>query len=167
MFYVKNKNIYTLDRKGVGSVLLAGVYMNLLLTFACLNSYIVFENDFFKIMALSNIRIIIVNLWPLNLSDGYYILSLLKKNPNMRMKMHCAIAEPKILFSLDSGERNYIIISVLVMVFMISIEFAGIISVLKVDKNYSNMVVLLFIASYMIFLHLLEKKSLYRIGKSN
>lgn len=167
MFYVKNKNIYTLDRKGVGSVLLAGVYMNLLLTFACLNSYIIFENDFFKIMALSNIRIIIVNMWPLNLSDGYYIFSLLKKNPNMRMKMHYAIAEPKILFSLDSGERNYIIISVLVMVFMISIEFAGIISVLKVDKNYSNMVVLLFIASYMIFLHLLEKKSLYRIGKSN
>lgn len=166
MFYVKNKNIYTLNRKSACSVLLAGVYINFLLAFLFMNFYILFGNDLFKIIALSNIRLIIVNLWPLNLSDGYYIFALLKRNPNMRMKMHYAIAEPKKLLSLSSYERIYIIFSVFVMLFMIYTEIVGVMSFLKVNKSYSRIIVIILIVSYVIFLHLFEKRTLYKRGKS-
>lgn len=166
MFYVKNKNIYTLNRKGVCSVLFAGVYINFLLVFLFMNCYILFGNDLFKLMALSNIRIILVNLCPLNLSDGYYIFALLKKNPNMRMKMHYAIADPKKLFSLTSYERNYIIISVFVLLFLIYVELVGVMSFLKISQSYSRMIVLVLIVLYMIFLHFFEKRTLYKIRKS-
>lgn len=158
MFYVKNKNIYTLNRKGVCSVLLAGVYINFLLAILFMNCYIIFGNDLFKVMALSNLRIIIVNLWPLNLSDGYYIFAILKKNPNLRMKMHYVLAEPKKLFSLASYERNYIIISISVMLLMLYTEFVGVMSFMNINKGYSKMIVLVLIICYITLLHLYEKK---------
>ncbi len=165
MFYVKNKNIYTLNKKNACSVLLAGVFINLILAFFCINIYGLWGNDLFKVLALSNMRIILINLWPLSLSDGYYIFSLLSKNPNMRMKLHYFISNPKIIFEYSKIEQIYVILAFCVMVFSIGMEIFVILSMFDMRQEYKTFVAYLFIAAYVIFLHVLEKKTLHKRRK--
>ncbi len=162
MFYVKNKNIYTLTRRRLCYVLLAGVYFNLILAVLCINLYFLFENDLFKIFALSNIRIILVNLWPLSLSDGYYILSVWLKRPNMRMKLHYFIANPKIFFEYTRTEKIYVILAFFIMLFIIGMEFFWVLSLFNLPQDYKVFVTCLLIAIYIIFLYIVEKKTLHK-----
>lgn len=94
MAYLKQKNIYALKRKEILEILFAGVIMNLFLFMLFGNLYLWTESNWAKILAVTNIRLALINLVPFSLTDGYFIFSILSKRPNLRMNFFHLLAYP-------------------------------------------------------------------------
>lgn len=158
MFYVKNKNIYSLKRNQSIAVLSAGFYMNLILAFILFNIFLVTDNELFRILSLSNIRIILYNIWPFSMSDGYFILTILFRYPNLRYKFHQFLSKPAILMKYTSLEVVYSLVSLILLVVSMAIEIIWILSLLSLSSNLRNILLVLIIFVYFIALHFLEKR---------
>lgn len=122
MFYVRNKNIYSLKRKDIYRVLFAGIKMNFILGLLLINLFILTENEVLKILALSNFRLVIFNLWPLSLSDGYFILCIFLRRPNLRYKLHQFISKPASLLNYSNLERLYTCMATTTILVSVGIE---------------------------------------------
>ena len=94
MAYLKQKNIYALKKKSILEILLAGVIMNLFLFMFFGSLYLWTENNWAKMLAVTNIRLAFINLVPFSLTDGYFIFSILSKRPNLRMNFFRLLAYP-------------------------------------------------------------------------
>ncbi len=84
IIYVVIPGIYFLKREERIWVLSAGVIWNSFFMFVCIVVGNIFDLDLLKILAYSNLILIVINLIPFFLSDGYFILSNILKTSNMR-----------------------------------------------------------------------------------
>lgn len=87
IFYVKIKNLYTLSRYARVKIMIAGIMGNL---FIISVSYILYEFyglDIYRVVILSQVNIILININPLALTDGYFILSNILKRENIRIRV--------------------------------------------------------------------------------
>lgn len=158
MFYIKNKNIYSLQKKDILKVLLAGVYSNLILFFIFMNLFIVFDIEFLKILALANLRMGFVNLIPLSLTDGYFIYTLIFNRPNLRMKLHKFLGNPKVIKDYSKREVFYVFLFISTILFMLSMELIWISGDIKVNSIVKILFIVLFNITYLVVLHFLDKK---------
>ncbi len=158
MFYVKNKNIYSLKKQYILKVLFAGVFVNLLLCFVFLNLFLVTEYELYKILALSNLRIFLINLCPLSLSDGYFIFTVILRHPNLRYKLHQFWSKPSSIFKYNLIEVVYSLLSTLIMMGTMGIEIIWLLSLFPISSGLRNVLVILVLFLYYVGLHLLEKR---------
>lgn len=165
MFYIKNKNMYSLKKKQMIGVLLAGVYMNMFLALLYANLYLIFDHDFFKLMVVSNIRIILINVWPLALTDGYFILSVISKKVNLRYKLHCAIAEPKRMLKYTLIEKLFALAAFSILIFTMGVELLWIISLFQLDSQTSMMILGVLLLIYLCVLNMIEKRVIRKEGQ--
>jgi len=84
MIYVVIPGIYFLKRKERIWILSAGVIWNSFFMMLCIIIGNVFSINTIKIIAYSNLIVMIMNLIPFFLSDGYFILCNLMKTSNIR-----------------------------------------------------------------------------------
>jgi hypothetical protein len=122
--YVKIPGLYTLKKNERIKILVAGVFSNFLLSLVFINIYFFSKTEFFFFIAVSNFQIIIVNLLPFNLTDGYFIFSNILKKNNLRKKYFDFIAHFGVYTSkeCDKTEYLYIITSTIYMWVFIAVE---------------------------------------------
>jgi hypothetical protein len=158
MFYVKNKNIYSLKKKNFLKVLLAGCYINIILCIIFLDFYIFTGSEICKTLAMSNLRIFFINLWPLSLSDGYFIFSVLFRHPNLRYKFHHFMAKPNIIKKYSRMEILYTLLSMLILVLTMSFEITWFVGLFPISDQMRVMVVFVILCVYITVLHFLNKR---------
>ncbi|BCJ93195.1 hypothetical protein acsn021_07640 [Anaerocolumna cellulosilytica] len=158
MFYVKNKNIYSLKKKDFLKVLLAGCYVNIILCIIFLDFYLFTGSEICKTLAMSNLRIFFINLWPLSLSDGYFIFSVLFRHPNLRYKFHYFIAKPKIIKKYNRMEVLYTFLSMFILVLTMSFEVTWFIGLFNISEQLKVVIVSAILCTYIIVLHFLNKR---------
>lgn len=167
MFYVKNKNIYSLKRKEIYKILFAGVKINLLLGLMLLGMFGLTSNEVCKVLALSNFRLVVFNLCPLSLSDGYFILCILLRHPNLRLKLHKFISEPSSILKYNLIEVIYTIFAFLTLMVSVAVEMIWIIKLLDCTLKNSVIIFSLFMLLYIISLHFINKKRLKKVFRYN
>lgn len=162
MFYIKNKNIYSLKRNAIIMILFAGIAMNLLLGLICINIFFFTGDNIFKLMALSNFRIILVNLFPLSLSDGYFIFSILTKRPNLRFKLHSFIANPTIIKTYTTYESFYVFITYFILIITMIVEIMWLLSLVHINGMLKITLAIWGMIVYLFVIHLVNKKKLMK-----
>lgn len=157
MGYVKIKNIYSLNKKNIYSVLFAGVLMNLLLCFIFMDLYFVFNSNVCKILSVANFKMFYINLIPLSLTDGYFIGGLLFNMPNIRMKFFKCLAYPKLL--INESKRYIMIYFINLVTILVSLNFElyVIISIFKLNKVSISPILIIINIIYIYILHLINK----------
>lgn len=158
MFYIKNRNIYTLEKKDIIKVLLAGVYSNLILFFILIDLFFVFKIEFIKILAMANLRMIFVNLIPISLTDGYFIYTLIFNRPNLRMKFHKFLADPRRLKEYKKSDLIFICVFLASILLTINFELMWIISDISWGVMYKVSLVIAINIIYILTLHYMDKK---------
>lgn len=154
LFYIKNKNIYSLSSRKILDVLLAGVKINLFLFLLMMNLYAFYHMELFKVAALSNARIIIINLFPLTLSDGYFVLTILTGRSNLRQKYHLFLGSPKQWKSFILVEKVYILLALMTFVLTLLFEFQWIMSFFpSLDQRIRIAIMVFFLGAYLYFMH--------------
>lgn len=92
LFYVKIKGLYTVKYKQRIMIMSAGMLGNVFLGFAGFALYSMFGDGIFLTIVLAQCNIILANLNPFSLSDGYYIISMMFRSENLRKNMFDIIA---------------------------------------------------------------------------
>ena len=92
LFYVKINGLYTVKYKQRIMIMSAGMLGNVFLGFAGFALYSIFGNGIFLTIVLAQCNIILANLNPFSLSDGYYIITMLFRSENLRKNMFDIIA---------------------------------------------------------------------------
>lgn len=95
MAYVRIPGIYTLQRNKRIKIMSAGMIWNITLGITLTVVSYLFNIEILKIIALSNFQIALVNLSPLSLSDGYFLMCNLMKVSNLRMNFFKAVTMGK------------------------------------------------------------------------
>lgn len=161
MIYIKHKNLYSLPKKNIIDVLLGGMLANLGLGTLFLTLYFITGIEFFEILALSNYKIIYINILPISLTDGYFIFGLLLNLPNTRLNMYRVLAKPLHVIKLNI---KYIIIStsmILAMVILFYVEINWFL--LSLNIHMSAILSVIITCAYMYFIHIISK---IRISKT-
>lgn len=163
MFYIKNKNIYSLPRRKIVDVLLAGIKINFFLFLLLMNLYAVSGIELFKILSLSNLRIIFVNLFPLTLSDGYFILTVLTGFSNLRQNYHIFLARPKQWKTFNSVEKIYTIFALITLILTLMFEIQWLLSLMPIpDGRFRIELMILIILIYLYFIHSKDSKRFFK-----
>lgn len=166
MFYVRNKNIYSLKRKDIYRVLFAGIKMNFILGLLLINLFILTENEVLKILALSNFRLVIFNLWPLSLSDGYFILCIFLRRPNLRYKLHQFISKPASLLNYSNLERLYTCMATTTILVSVGIELFWIVSIFNIKMELRITLLVCLLLLYVIILHFIDKRKFNKLNQN-
>ena len=103
LYYVKIKGLYTIDYKNRIKIMSAGITGNVFLAEAMLFLYVIFGKGIFLTVVLSQFNIVLANINPFSLSDGYYIMSMTFKTENLRKNMFDIIANLNFKKSLLSS----------------------------------------------------------------
>lgn len=85
MYYILTPGIYLLNRRTRLKYHCAGIGANFIAYSVLSLLAVIYNNNIFYIAAFSNFQLIIINLFPFNLSDGYFIYSTLLKKINLRL----------------------------------------------------------------------------------
>lgn len=120
MIYVKQKGIYSLNRKDIITVICAGMAANLLIGISLLLLYNIWHFNILYYVAIANFRMIYINMLPISLTDGYFLLCILMKSPNIRMYMYKVLVNPKVILQLERKEKIMVVcmlISILLITF--------------------------------------------------
>lgn len=157
MCYVKLKNIYSLKKKQIYSVLLAGVFMNLFLFFVCMDLYLIFGGEFLKIFAASNFKMFYINLVPLSLTDGYFIAGLLFNMPNVRMRFFKCLAFPGQLLRQDKNFVAVFMLNLLVIAGMLNFELYILSRILGLKGTFMMISVISINIVYFYVIHLINR----------
>lgn len=160
LIYVKQKAIYSLERKKLIQVLLSGILANLLLGFIFFIFAIIYNNNLLYYFVICNFRIVYMNLLPISLTDGYFITCILLKTPNIRLYMYKLLANPKFFFQLKYKERIFSITMLIIMIVIIYSELFWFLSFIK----YIPRIIITFITCfvYIIILHKISRKKLIK-----
>lgn len=105
MVYVKQKGIYSLNRKNIITVICAGIAANLLIGIGLLLLFNIWHYNILYYVAITNFRMIYINMLPISLTDGYFLLCILMKSPNIRMYMYKVLVNPKAILQLEKKEK--------------------------------------------------------------
>lgn len=129
--YVKHNNLYSVERKKLMQIIMAGIFGNISLAIIFFYLYLLCDKSIFLLMTLSNIKIIFTNIMPSSLSDGYFFLSILFRKPNTRMNMYRVLENPKKFSELANDEK--ILMTVMFCVFLCGtvVEAIWIVATLK------------------------------------
>ncbi len=109
MIYVKQKGIYSLNRKDIITVICAGMAANLLIGISLLLLYNIWHFNILYYVAIANFRMIYINMLPISLTDGYFLLCILMKSPNIRMYMYKVLVNPKVILQLERKEKIMVV----------------------------------------------------------
>ncbi len=109
MIYVKQKGIYSLNRKDIITVICAGMAANLLIGISLLLLYNIWHFNILYYVAIANFRMIYINMLPISLTDGYFLLCILMKSPNIRMYMYKVLVNPKVILRLERKEKIMVV----------------------------------------------------------
>lgn len=161
MFYVKQRAIYSLKRKKFLQVLIAGILGNILLGSICLIFAILFQSTVLYYFAICNYRMIYVNLLPISLSDGYFIMCILSKTPNIRLYMYKVLVNPKFIFQIGFREKVFCILMILFMFVIIYFEIFWFLSFIY----YFSVRVCASIVFFLIYMIIIRRRSLKYINK--
>lgn len=164
MFYVKNKNIYSLKRKEIYKILFAGVKINLFLGLILLGIFGLTSNEICKILALSNFRLVVFNLCPLSLSDGYFILCILLRHPNLRLKLHKFISSPVSILKYNLIEVIYTMFAFITLICSVAVEMIWVIKLFDFTSEVSIIIFGLLMLFYVLSLHFINKKRLKNVS---
>lgn len=156
LMYVKQKNIYSLKRKRIIQVIISGVASNLLIGILSLVVALITNNIFVFYFAMANLKLIFINLLPFSLSDGYFLLSVILRIPNIRMYMYQIINKPKTIIKRPMRERFLIIVSVLLMIGNIFLEINWLCSFISI--KYRLIIVIIVNIGYLLILRNKAKK---------
>lgn len=157
MCYVKIKNIYTLKRKDMYAVLLAGVKMNLILGLIFMDFYLLSENNLCKLFSISNFKMFYMNLIPLSLTDGYFVFGLLFRTPNTRMNFYKILASPKLIFSYSKKMVTLFIINFIVILLTLNFEIYVLFDILGISKSYIILKFIIIDVIYIYIFHFMNK----------
>jgi len=157
MVYVKQKNIYSLKRKHIFEVLLAGIMMNFLLFMLFYNLFFITHIEILKLFAVSNLRLVYMNLLPLSLTDGYYIFSLLVRRPNLRMNFFRCLATPGFFKKAEKDIKVYVVIYLFALFFGFNLELLIIIRMLNFNNEFIIGLVIVVNLIYIYILHLVNR----------
>ena len=161
MFYVRQKCIYSLERKKIVPVVLSGVLANLLLGIIMLDFSFLLDSHLLFYFALANIRMIYVNMLPLSLTDGYYLWCILSKNPNIRLDMYRVLANPKVFKNLNKKQKVFMLVALFAMAAIISVELFWLLSFLVMGLRI--LVLCILVAAYFGFMHFFSKTKIVKM----
>lgn len=171
IFYIKIPNLYSLKRKSMIKVLAAGILTNLLLAFVFFDIYLVNRIEIFRIIAFANLKMVYVNLLPLSLTDGYFIMSVLLKVPNIRLRQYKIIdnffkIRKRTFNKVNKLELIYIISSIIILLIGVSGELYWILSIFNLDKMLKEIIILISLIIYMIwYVGIVKRKVSNLVGR--
>ncbi|WP_026883321.1 M50 family metallopeptidase [Clostridium akagii] len=162
MMYLENKNLYSLKRKDLLKVLLAGVTFNIFISLISLNIFYITNLYIFIVIALANLKMFFVNLIPLSLSDGYFVFTVLFGEPNLRKSSYRLIGNTwkrAVLKGYKKSEIIYSIVTFASTMILFTFEITWLISSLQIIKGLYLIVLIIFISLlYCIFYICLIRK---------
>lgn len=94
-YYVKFSGIYLANRSKRLMFHSAGVIANFILFISFTVLGIVFDNSLLYFIAFANCQLILLNLMPLSLTDGYFIMTNIIKSVNLRLDFINSITNKK------------------------------------------------------------------------
>ena len=159
--YVRQKCIYSLERKKIVPVVLSGVLANLLLGIIMLDFSFLLDSHLLFYFALANMRMIYVNMLPLSLTDGYYLFCILSKNPNIRLDMYRVLANPKVFKNLSKKQKVFMLVALFAMVVIVSVELFWLLSFLVIGIRIPVLCIL--VAAYFWFMHIFSKTKIVKM----
>lgn len=163
MFYVKQKNLYSLPNKKILKILTSGVMFNFFLVVCFWILYILQPNIYFLVIIWTNIKLIYSNLIPLSLTDGYFMLCILLKKPNIRLNMYRIFANPKLFFRIDKGHRFFILIKLISTFILLNFELTLFFKIFNIiDYSYILLIIINIVG--LLLMHLVSKKAIYKIN---
>ena len=124
MYYIITPGTYLASTYERIKFYIAGVCANFII-FAFFSMFAsVFQCDFFYLIAFSNFQLILINLIPFALTDGYFLMSIILKRINLRLDFINIITfQNKNTGKLDIATKIYCVISITyiwILVFNIS-----------------------------------------------
>lgn len=117
--YLKIPGLYTIDRLKRIYVWSAGIFMNLFLISISLWGYLATSSNIFMLTVALNTMFAIVNLCPFFMFDGYFFLSNLIKETNIRKKMMRIIINQKLPFKGNFIGNIFAIVSLIVLIIFV------------------------------------------------
>lgn len=160
MYYIRIRGIYTVSTGKRIAIMLAGPLVNI---FVGIIFYMAFRYSGSGIMlslAQSNIRIGMVNIIPLSLTDGYYLLCSILGQINLRKKIYLfmvALFCRKKIIKLKSIEIIYMITSLVFTYFFIMYEMWIILRMVLRENNIKMYIILLSTLIMLIYLFVISK----------
>lgn len=158
MFYIELPGIYLLSSSKRVKIWTAGVFSNLFLASVF---YCVSVNSsgqimlFSSIAAVTNLSVIITNMFPFFHTDGYYILSTILETPNLGEESFSRLTnvfkgrwkKEDLIYGLYSVLAVILISGFILMLLPIKQIQDGSLTFSKVIKNYMNVFILFILAS--------------------
>lgn len=160
MYYIRMRGIYTVSTGKRIAIMLAGPLVNI---FVGLIFYMIFRYSGSGIMlsfAQSNIRIGMVNIIPLSLTDGYYLLCSILGQINLRKKYYLFIGSlfcRRKIIKLRSIEMIYMITSLVFTYFFIMYEMWIMLRMVLSENNVKMYIILLSALIMLIYLFVISK----------
>lgn len=113
MYYIVTPGTYLASRWKRVKFYIAGVCANFIMFSFFLLFAVIFKEDIFYLTAFSNLQLILVNLVPFSLTDGYFLMSTVLKRINLRLDFIDLITlQNRNLDKADIVLRIYCVISV-------------------------------------------------------
>lgn len=125
MYYIVTPGTYLIGRYARMKFHIAGVCANFILFAFFFMFGEMFHNDIFYLIAISNFQLILVNLMPFSLTDGYFLMTILLKKINLRLDFIDAITfRNKNSHKSDMTIKVYSVISMLyIVVLSLNVSF--------------------------------------------
>ena len=118
MYYILTPGIYLLSRKDRLKYHCAGIGANFIAYSVLSLVAVINGNNIFYIAAFSNLQLIVINLVPFNLSDGYFISSALLKKINLRLHFLNLITFQDKWSNFDLSVKMYSILSFIYIIIL-------------------------------------------------
>lgn len=168
MAYVMQKSIYSIKKEKILEILFAGVIMNFFLFMIFTDIFIYTNNNICRLLAVTNLRLALINLVPFSLTDGYFIFSILLKKPNLRMNFFRFLAYPKEIKKFDLKISICYIIYLATIIICFNVEVVVLINVIssRLDRVFYLLLIPLNVI-YLLLINKINKKKFLKVSKNN
>ena len=160
MYYIRMRGIYTVSTGKRIAIMLAGPLVNIFVGIVFYMTFKYSGNGIMLSLAQSNIRIGMVNIVPLSLTDGYYLLCSILGQINLRKKYYLFMGSlfcRRKIIKLKSTEMIYMIISLAFTYFFIMYEMWIMLRTLLSENIIKMYIILLSALIMLIYLFVISK----------
>ena len=160
MYYIRMRGIYTVSTGKRIAIMLAGPLVNIFVGIVFYMTFKYSGNGIMLSLAQSNIRIGMVNIVPLSLTDGYYLLCSILGQINLRKKYYLFMGSlfcRRKIIKLKSTEMIYMIISLVFTYFFIMYEMWIMLRTLLSENIIKMYIILLSALIMLIYLFVISK----------
>lgn len=160
MYYIRIRGIYTVSTGKRIAIMLAGPLVNIFVGIVFYMTFKYSGNGIMLSLAQSNIRIGMVNIVPLSLTDGYYLLCSILGQINLRKKYYLFMGSlfcRRKIIKLKSTEMIYMIISLAFTYFFIMYEMWIMLRTLLSENIIKMYIILLSALIMLIYLFVISK----------